>query len=78
MLDVDTVAAAEQPEQTDQDEVDRHDEIQQPWHDQNQDAGNQRDNGTDGDRECHGWDLVRDLNIPIRFGGSGVPGRSTM
>ena len=43
-------AAAEEAEQSDHDEVDGDDEVQQPRHDEDQDAGDQGDQGTDAER----------------------------
>src|ERR1700733_6387626 len=41
------VVDAIEPHQTDNDEIDRDDEVQQPRHDQNEDAGNKSDKRSD-------------------------------
>ena len=46
-------ARAEESDQADHDEVDRDDEIEQPGHDQDQDAGDQRHQGTDAQGQVH-------------------------
>jgi len=42
------------PGQSDNNEIDRDDEIEQPRDDQYQDAGNERDDGRNGNGEMHG------------------------
>jgi len=46
-------ARAEQSDQADDDQVDRDDEVEQPGHDQDQDAGDQRHQGTDAQGQVH-------------------------
>jgi len=56
-------AAAEQPEQADDDQIDRDDEVEQARHDQDQDAGDQGRERADGEGQVHAcpakWKLRR-------------------
>src|SRR5262245_1866357 len=49
----------EEAEHPYEDQVDRHDIVEQPWHDQDQDAGDQRDQRANRDEQIHGCSLFR-------------------
>jgi hypothetical protein len=58
--------AAEQTQQSDDDEVDRDDVVQQPWLEKDKNSGEQGDNWSEADLRIHG-DFLEKTGYPGEF-----------
>src|SRR5262249_51779077 len=74
LIPIEEVVNVVEADDADKNQIDGDDEVEQPWHDEDQDAGNKRDQrremggGDDHDHEPFGWTIMRGERGPLPQG----------